>query len=423
MHVFARLLLLFCVSVAVRANAELTIEITAQALKQLPLSVTGFKSEGALPQSLSAVIKSDLFGTGLFKEIDSGAAQPFEPKDVESRVWRDKGAEALVFGKVTPLAQGRVEVVFYLADVLRERVLKSLAFTIGPGQSRATAHKIADEVYQSLTGERGVFSTKIAYIVKEGVTYRLMIADADGYGEQKILESREPIISPKWAPDGNRLAYVTFEERKPIVMVQSIITGTRLKAAAFKGSNSAPAWSPDGKRLAVTLTKDGGSQIYLVNADGSGSPARLTSSPSIDTEPVFSPDGSYIAFTSDRGGRPQIYRVPVTGGNVERLTFSGKYNVSPRFSPDGKRLVFVQQDGDSFRVMQQDLVEGGQAQVMTDSDQDESPSFAPNGKLILYATQVRGRGVLATVSSDGRVRQRLFTQAADVREPTWGPLR
>ncbi|HKA39801.1 MAG TPA: Tol-Pal system beta propeller repeat protein TolB, partial [Burkholderiales bacterium] len=346
---------------------------------------------------------------------------PHEPQDVNYATWRARGAEAVVIGTVSPLSNDRYDVRFRLMDVAKQQQLAGFAYTASAAQLRLTAHKIADVVYEKLTGDKGVFSTRIAYIVKTGKRYELQVADADGYGAQAVRWSSEPIISPTWSPDGTRLAYVSFENKKPIVYVQSLITGQHRAVASFWGSNSAPAWSPDGRTLAVVLSKDGGSQIYFMNPEGKGEPRRMTHSSAIDTEPNFSPDGELLIFTSDRGGSPQIYGMPVTGGEPRRLTFEGSYSVSPRFSPDGKSFTFIQRNNGRFNVAVQDFATR-QVQVLTDGVLDESPSYAPNGRMILYATEVKGRGMLSAVSSDGRVKQRLSADAGDVREPAWGPL-
>jgi TolB protein len=307
-----------------------------------------------------------------------------------------------------------------LYDVVKQTLLGAVAFTFVKDDARGTAHRMADFVYEKLTGERGIFATKIAYVLKRGNRFELQIADADGANEQAVLVSNEPIISPTWSPEGKRIAYVSFQQKKPIVYVQNIELGRQTVAANFKGSNSAPAWSPDGKTLAVSLSREGGSQIFLINPDGSGV-RRLTSSTGIDTEPRYSPDGQWIYFTSDRGGSPQIYRMPSGGGEPQRVTFEGSYNVSPRLSPDGKTLAYIARNNGRFQVALLDLA-NKQVQIITDSDRDESPSFAPNGRMILLATVTGGRGVLSAVSSDGRVKQRLTVTAGDVREPSWGPF-
>lgn len=417
-----RFLFLLWLFVSAGAWAQLKIEITGFGSNQTPIAILPLKGEEGLPQKITEVVAADLYRSGFFKIVDSGGVTPIpsEPGEIQYPTWKARGADAVVIGSVSPMPNGSYDVRFRLMDVLKQTQLTGFAYQVSAQQLRSTAHKIADAIYEKMTGDTGVFSTRITYVVRRGTRYELQVADADGFGAQTVLASNEPIISPSWAPDGNRLAYVSFERKKPIVYIQSLVTGQRTVAANFKGSNSAPAWSPDGRRLAVVLSKDGNSQIYLVNADGSNV-VRLTNTNTIDTEPSFSPDGQYVIFTSDRGGSPQIYRVPVGGGAAERLTFDGTYNVSPRYAPDGKSFVFIQRSGGRFNVAVQDFV-SRQAQSLTENGVDESPSFAPNGRIILYATEVKGRGILAAVSSDGRVRQRFSADAGDVREPAWGPL-
>ena len=403
------------------AHAVLTIEIVGTGTSQFPIAVVPFRAEAGIAQPLTPVIAADLARSGLFKTIDAGGiTPPHEPQEVNFGTWRARGADAVVIGSVTARADGTYEIQFRLMDVAKQAQLAGFSYVASASQLRHTAHKIADVIYEKLTGDKGVFATRITYVVKLGKRFELQVADADGQGAQTVLASAEPIISPAWSPDGSQIAYVSFEQRKPIVYVQSVTTGQRRAIASFWGSNSAPAWSPDGRRLAVVLTKDGGSQIYLVNVDGSGL-TRLTTSSAIDTEPTFSPDGQLLLFTSDRGGSPQIYGMPAAGGEARRLTFEGTYNVSPHFSPDGKSFTFIQRNGARFNVAIQDLATR-QVQVLTDGALDESPSFAPNGRMILYASAVKGRGILSAVSSDGKVKQRLTAETGDVREPAWGPL-
>jgi len=404
-----------------QAHAQLSIEITGGGGDQIPIAIAPFAGEAQLQSGLSDVIEADLARSGRFRTLYTGPQDPplNEATKVNLADWRGRTADALVVGGVYPAAGGRYEVRFRLYDVPKQVSLGGVAYTITPAQTRATAHRIADFIYEKLTGDKGVFATRIAYVVKSGARYQLQIADADGANPQTAITSNEPIMSPTWAPDGTRLAYVSFEAKKPVVYVHSLATGQRQAVANFRGSNSAPGWSPDGRQLAVALSRDGGTQLFVVNADGTGV-RRLTSSAAIDTEPRFSPDGQWIYFTSDRGGGPQIYRVAAGGGDVQRVTFSGDYNVSPRLSPDGKTLVYVSRNAGRFQVAAMDLATR-QTQVLTDGGRDESPSFAPNGKMILYATDAGGRGVLAATSSDGRVKQRLSVPAADVREPAWGP--
>ncbi len=407
---------------ALAAHAQLTIDITTSGGRQIPVAILPFAGEAAQPQPVSTVVGADLARTGLFRLVNAVGVSPVptEPSEVNFVDWQARSAEALVIGKVEPQRDGRVEVRFRLFDVQKQSQLASFSYVVAPAQLRATAHRIADVIYEALTGEKGVFSTKITYVVKRGTRYELQVADADGANAQTVLAANEPIISPAWSPEGGRIAYVSFDQKKPIVVVQNLAQGTTRVVANYWGNNSAPAWSPDGKRLAVTLTRDGISQIYVVPAEG-GEPRRMTTTPAIDTEAGFSPDGKWIAFTSDRGGSPQIYRMPAGGGAAQRLTFEGTYNVRPRFSPDGKSIAFVQRESGRFRIAVLE-VDTGQVTVLTDGTLDDSPSYAPNGKMILYEAQVGGRGQLAAVSSDGRVRQRLVSSAGDVRDPAWGPL-
>ena len=413
----AALLLCF----ATTAAAQLSIEVTGAGATRIPIAIAPFAGEGALAQGISAIVRADLERSGLFRPLEVPVANPplTEASGVNYTEWRTRQADAVVLGSVAARPDGRFEVRFKLFDTVKGADLSGVAYTMSRQQARTTAHRIADFVYEKLTGEKGVFSTRIAYVVKRGNRFELQIADADGAGEETALASFEPIISPAWSPDGRRLAYVSFENKKPVVYVHSLADGKRQVAANFKGSNSAPAWSPDGARLAVSLSRDGGSQIYSVSPDGSNV-RRLTQSGGIDTEPVFSPDGQTLYFTSDRGGSPQIYRMPAGGGEAQRVTFDGTYNVSPRVSPDGKMLAYIARNAGKFQVATMDLA-NRQTQVLTDSDKDESPSFAPNGRMILLATVNGGRGVLSAVSSDGRIKQRLSLSAGDVREPAWGP--
>lgn len=400
------------------AHAVLDIEVTGAGEHQVPIAIVPFEGEELLDQHISEVVTSDLLRTGLFKLVDPAGKMPHDAKEVKFADW--SGVETLVIGKVLKLADGHVEVRFRLFDTVKKTELLGQAVSSESKQARAIAHRIADTIYAKLTGSPGVFSTRIAYVNRQGKSNRLVIADSDGYGEQTLLALNQPIMSPAWSPDGSSLAYVSFEQGRAMVYAQSLLTQRRVLLAALPGSNSAPAWSPDGQQLALVLTHDGNSQIYLVRADGSGL-RRISMSDTIDTEPAFSPDGSYLLFTSDRGGSAQIYRMPVSGGEAERLTFEGSNNFSPRFSPDGKNFVFAHFKGGVFYIAAQNF-ETKQIQILTPGGWDKKPSFSPNGKLVLFATEVHGRGILSTVSSDGRVTQRMTPQRGDIREPTWGPF-
>jgi len=417
--VAAGILLCLC---AATTRAQLTIEIIGGGADQIPITVLPLADEEKFQQRISQIVSADLVRSGRFKMQDIGSVRPLpsEPTEVNYRYWKNRGSQTLVIGKVIQREDGKAEVRFRMLDTVKEAQSVGYAYTIVVPQMRAIAHKIADTIYEKLTGESGVFSTRIAYVAKFPQRFELHVADADGFNSQFILAHREPIISPAWSPDGTRIAYVSFEEGRSIVFVHNLVDGTRRVLAAYDGINSAPAWSPDGKRLALALSKDGISQIYMIDADGNGV-TRLTNSNAIDTEPSFSPDGKYMLFTSDRGGTPQIYRMNPSGSNVERMTFEGSYNVTPRYSPDGKSFAYIQRSQGRYSLALMDFATR-QSVILSDSSLDGSPAFAPNGRLILYASIVGGRGILAAVSSDGRIKQKISAAAQDVREPAWGPL-
>nr|WP_297355562.1 Tol-Pal system beta propeller repeat protein TolB [uncultured Caldimonas sp.] len=401
--------------------AQFRVDISGVGATQFPIAIAPFRGEAGWTQQISAIVRADLERSGQFRGIDVRDASLDETARPVPQDWRGRGADALVAGSLSKLADGRVDVRFKLWDTVRGQDLGGQAYAIVEADMRLVAHRIADYIYEKLTGEKGVFATRIAYVTQAAKRHTLWVADSDGEGAQVALASAEPIISPAWSPDGTQLAYVSFETKKAVVYSQDIASGRRRPVAAYKGSNSAPAWSPDGRQMAVVLTRDGLSQIYAMSAGGEGL-RRLASSSGIDTEPVYTADGKTIYFVSDRGGSPQIYRMPASGGSAERVTFSGSYNISPAISPDGRWMAYVTRTGGgAFRLQLMELASGTITSISETSD-DESPSFAPNGRLILYATRSQGRNVLMTTTLDGKIKATLLSNRGDVLEPVWGPF-
>ncbi len=412
-------------------SKPLEIEITQGIDAALPIAIVpfGWDSATVMPLDVAAVVTSDLQRSGLFEAIDNNdfLSAPTAIDDVEFRDWRLLNASNLIIGNITEEA-GVYVIEFYVFDVFKGKKLTGYALRTNKRSLRNAAHQVSDIVYEALTGQPGAFATRIAYIsVTENAgkrRYSLQVSDADGFNPQSLLNSPEPILSPSWSPDGSQLAYVSYEERRPRIYVQNVATGQRELIASFPGLNSAPVWSPNGKKLALVLSKDGNPDIYVMDM-ASRDLKRLTTSAAIETEPTWSPNGKTLAFTSDRGGNPQIYRVSVSGGRSERLTFEGKYNARPRFSPNGEYLAMVHvgnNSGGAYRIAVLDM-DVGTLRVLTEGQLDESPSFSPNGSMIIYATEQQGRGVLAAVSTDGRVHQRLSIEDGDTREPAWSPFK
>ncbi|MDH5358446.1 MAG: Tol-Pal system beta propeller repeat protein TolB [Gammaproteobacteria bacterium] len=413
-----------------QAHAELIIEITGGTEAALPIAVVPFGSEGiAAPEDISAVISNDLARSGRFAPLPKQdlISQPHEKEEINFRDWRLLRSEGLLVGKVSSVDGETYQVQFQLFDVYNAQQLVGKRYQVPASGLRRLAHQIADQIYQTLTGEMGVFSTRLAFVTAianaDGKKrFALQVSDSDGANPRTVLQSKQPILSPNWSPDGERLTYVSFENGKAEVFVQEMSSGRRDSVAAFKGLNSAPAWSPDGTRLALTLSKSGNPEIYILEL-ATGKLSRVThNSQAIDTEAVWMPNGRELLFTSDRGGRPQIYKVSAEGGRAKRVSFEGSYNASPDISSDGHFMTMTHGLNGKFYIAVQDL-DTGAVQILTETGRDESPSFAPNGRMILYATEQQGKGVLAAVSVDGRIHQRLGESGTEVREPAWSPIR
>lgn len=409
-----------CALVALPVKAQFRVDVAGVGLTQLPIAIANFRGEELSTQKISAIVMADLARSGRFRAVESGSGILDENSRPDMSPLRQKGADAMAAGSVTRLADGRFDVRFRLWDVVKADDIGAESHVVTQANLRLAAHRISDFIYEKLTGEKGVFSTRIAYITKSSQRHTLWIADSDGENAKSALTSPEPIISPSWSPKGSQLAYVSFESRKPEVWTHEVLTGKRRLLANFRGSNSAPAWAPDGRNLVVTLTRDGNAQLYTLNANG-GEPKRLTQSEGIETEAAYSPDGKSIYFVSDRGGAPQIYRMNATGGGAERITFSGSYNISPTLSPDGRWLAYISQVGSAFKLHVMELSTGA-ITALTDTAADEHPSFAANSKLIVYATKLQGKEALMTTTLDGRIKAKLAGVDGDIREPAWGPF-
>ncbi len=421
--------LLLAVLLAWSTATPAVLDITIKGVeKALPIAIVpfGWEAPGAPPVDIAAVIAGDLTRSGRFAPMPFSdlASMPTQFEAVNFRDWRLLGMENLVIGRLLPRADGSFEIEFRLIDVFRARQLAGYRVPARAANLRYAAHQIADIIYEKLLGESGSFATRIAYVTVDkgpaGKVFRLQLADADGYGARTLVKSREPLMSPAWSADGERIAYVSFEDRSSAIYVQEVATGARRRISGGEGINSAPAFSPDGTRLAMTLSKDGNPEIYVYEF-GSDRFQRITNNLAIDTEPQFTPDGRSLIFTSDRAGGPQIYRVSLLDGRTERVTLNlGSYNARGRLSADGKRLAMVNGGSGGYRIGVLELA-SGDFTVLTEGRLDESPSFAPNGSMIIYTTVGRNGTELAAVSVDGRVRQRLTQAGGEVREPVWGP--
>ena len=422
------LLLWIALALGASARGELAIEITQGVDAPVPVAVVPFawQGRGRPPEDLGKIIRFDLARSGQFAMTapEDMLSLPSRPEDLYVRDWRVQGIAYVLLGSVRPTESG-LEARYALFDVFAERLLFDETLEAPPGQLRALAHRISDRAYEQLTGIPGAFSTRLLYVVAQNIateaeTFRLEMADADGANAQTLLKSREPILSASWSPDGQTVVYVSFETGKPAIYLQEIATGRREKLTDFEGLNGSPVFSPDGKQLALVLSAGGNPDIFVLDLE-TRKLRQLTRHFAIDTEPSWTADGEAVIFTSNRGGGPQIYKMNVRSRAIERLTFVGDYNARARMLADGRYLIFVHRQDGIFHIATQDL-ERGTVQILTETSLDESPSVAPNGAMAIYATRSNGRGILAVVSIDGRVKYRLPSTEGDVREPAWSPF-
>lgn len=414
------------------AAQGLEVDIVGGKAAALPIVVVPmpYQGAGSAPQTdIAKVIRDDLNRSGQFRglPVEQIADKPSRGSEINYPTWRAINQDYIVVGRVLDGGAGAYRIEYELFDVAKQQRLDGFAYTARTNAVRDAAHQIADKIYERILGVRGAFFTRIAYVTANGTgrsaDYVLKIADSDGFNPQPVVRSPEPLLSPSWSPDGNRLAYVSFEGGNSSIYIQNISSGSRELVAKFRGINGAPSFSPDGRRLALTLSRSGNPEIYTMDL-GSRALTQLTNHFGIDTEPTWSADGSKIYFTSDRGGRPQIYQVSSSGGGATRVTFQGSYNATPSVSSDGKKIAVAQGAGNTYRIAMMDSSLGAARwSTLSPGSLDESPTFAPNGAMIIYAAREGRRGVLYSVSADARVRERVVLDDGDVREPAWGPYR
>lgn len=423
--VMALSLLVACSS----AHAVLRIEITKGVGGGLPVAIVPFEVlNGELDVDIAQIVADDLERSGKFEILDRNnmISSPGSAEDVKYQNWKVLGQDYLVVGNVEQTSALDYRVTFELLDVIKEKSLAAFQYQPRENQLRRSAHKIADAVLETITGTAGAFDTHLLYVSVterdslDNRRFHLQVADSDGASAETIVSQRQPLMSPAWSPDGNMVAYVSFENpRRSAIYVQDRYTGRRRVLASFEGINGAPAWSPDGKKIAVTFSREGSPDLHVVDV-ATGRTFQLTRNPAIETEPAWSPDGETIYFTSDRAGAPQIYRIPAGGGKVQRVTYEGTYNAGADISPDGKLMAMVHRVGKDFRIAVMEL-ESGLLDVLTKGRLDESPSFSPNSEMIIYATEQGGKGVLGAVSADGAIKLHMPLTEGEVREPAWSP--
>jgi TolB protein len=414
----------------VAAQSPLTVDIVGGVKTATPIVVVPFAQQGGTPLTtdVAAVMSNDFNRSGKFRSLAKSeiVETPAQGSDIKFATWRLLKQDYIVVGRISGEGSGTLNVTYELWDINKQQELLGGTFTTPAADLRGVAHRMADKIYEKITGVRGAFWTRIAYVTAVGLgdktTYSLIVADSDGYNPQVAVRSRESLLSPAWSPDGSSIAYVSFEDGNSSIRIQNILTGARQLVSARKGINGAPAWSPDGKKLAVSLSYVGNPEIFVIDL-ASHQETRVTNNLAIDTEPQWSPDGQSIYFTSDRSGRPQIYQIPATGGTPQRITFQGQYNAKASVSYDGKQIAMVQGSGNVYRIVIQDQSLGGQQRFISPGPLDDSVSFAPNASMLLYSATEGTRGVLYSVSSDGMVRERLKLAEGNVQEPAWGPYR